>query len=160
MELTFSHKYIKNNPTSTCRTILIEHIIQTGRRTLTSKRAIKYLHNWVGQKGKKRRREKKKSGQYQDSWEGAVKEERIPHLGRCPDWQRDQLGWKGSLKPSEKSPETNLRRGRQRKNHTGDQCHCLAHPSQRYSDRVWVLRLRPWRSVLGLASWKQPEEAR
>ena len=55
MELTFSHKYIKN--TSTCGMILTEHLLNAGRRPKTFKRARK-SHNCVRQKKKKREREK------------------------------------------------------------------------------------------------------
>ena len=61
MELTSSHKYIKN--TSTCETILIEQLLQAGGRPQTSKRARKSPSNWVKQskkKKKKRRRKDKK----------------------------------------------------------------------------------------------------
>lgn len=46
------------------------------------------LHNWVYQKGKKREREGMQLGQDQGSWEGVVKEERFPHTGKSPHWQR------------------------------------------------------------------------
>ena len=60
MALTFSHKYIKN--TSTCGTVLTEHLLNAGRRPQTPKRARKSPHNWVGQKkkGKKKKREREK----------------------------------------------------------------------------------------------------
>ena len=55
MELTFSHKYIKN--TSTCGMILTEHLLNAGRRPKTSKR-VRKSHNCIRQKKKEREREK------------------------------------------------------------------------------------------------------
>ena len=52
MELTFSHKNIKN--TSTSGTIHTEHLLNAGRRPQTSKKVRKPPHNWVGQKKKSR----------------------------------------------------------------------------------------------------------
>lgn len=60
MELTFYHKF------PTCRMILTEHLLNTGKKPYTSQRAIKSPHNCVGQKGEKERvherRQKMKSG--------------------------------------------------------------------------------------------------
>ena len=53
MELTFSHKYIKN--TSTCGMILTEHLLNAGRRPKTFKRARKAL-NCIRQKKKRQKR--------------------------------------------------------------------------------------------------------
>ena len=61
MELTSSHKYIKN--TSTCGTILIEQLLQAGGRPQTSKRARKSPSNWVKQSKKKRKRKYQKRNQ-------------------------------------------------------------------------------------------------
>ena len=47
------YKYIKN--TSTCGTAPTEHILNTGRRPQTSKKARNSPCNWVGQKKKKKR---------------------------------------------------------------------------------------------------------
>ena len=86
--------------TSTCRTILTEHLLNAGRPHI-SKRARKSLHNWVDQREKKE--ERKESGQDQHPWEGAVNEERFLHTGRPPDWLEDQPWKRGSFKASEKS---------------------------------------------------------
>ena len=56
MEPTSSHKYIKN--TSTSRTIHKEHLLNAGRRPQISERARKPPCSQVGQKKKKREREK------------------------------------------------------------------------------------------------------
>ena len=53
MELTFSHKYIKN--TSTCGMILTEHLLNAGRRPKTFKRARK-ARNCIRQKKKRQKR--------------------------------------------------------------------------------------------------------
>ena len=42
MELTFSHKCIKNkNPTSMCRIVLKEYLLNASRRTQTAKKGKK-----------------------------------------------------------------------------------------------------------------------
>ena len=50
------HKYIKN--TSTCGTTPTEHLLKTGRRPQTSQKARKSPCTWVGQKKKKKQRQK------------------------------------------------------------------------------------------------------
>ena len=44
------HRYIKN--TSTCGTTPTEHLLNSGRRPQTSRKARNSLHTWVGQKKK------------------------------------------------------------------------------------------------------------
>jgi len=71
VKLTSSHKYIKN--TSTCGMILTECLLNAGRGSQTSERAIKSLCIWVRQK--RRKEERKESGWDLYTWEGAMKEE-------------------------------------------------------------------------------------
>ena len=117
-------------------------------------------YNWEEQK--REREKKKESGKDQHSWEGAMKEERNPHLGRAPNWWGDQLGWRRNLKASEKSTGAKLRRAKQRVRHTDNQYHCLGHHRLRHTGRGWALRLKLQRSVLGRglgwAVWRYPEE--
>ena len=54
------HKYIKN--TSTCGTTPTEHLLNAGRRPQTSQKARKSPHTWVGQKKKKKQRQKNRDG--------------------------------------------------------------------------------------------------
>ena len=169
MALTFSHKYIKN--TSTCGTVLTEHLLNAGRRPQTPKRARKSPHNWVGQKKKgkkKKERERKESGRDLHPRDEAVKEGRFAYPGKSPHLQGNQPGWRGSFGASEESTVTGLWRAKQRETCTDGRCHCPALPSLRCSPagagRVWVLRLGFWRSGpgrgLGLALWRQLEGAR
>ena len=51
------HKYIKN--TSTCGTTLTEHLLNAGRRRQTSQKARKSPCTWVGQKKKRKNRDKR-----------------------------------------------------------------------------------------------------
>ena len=73
------------------------------------------------------------------------------------------MGWKGSLKTSEKSEAACLRRAQQRESHTDDWYHHPLYLSLRYSGRSLAQRLGLQRSVLGrglgLAVWRQPEGA-
>ena len=55
MELTFSHKYIKN--TSTCGMILTEHLLNAGRRPRTFK-MVRKSRNCIRQKKKEKEKEK------------------------------------------------------------------------------------------------------
>ena len=79
------HKYIKN--TSTRGTALTEHMLNTGRRPQTPPKARNSPRTWVGQK-KKEKTETKEWGQDLHLWEGAVKEEKIPHTRKPLQWQR------------------------------------------------------------------------
>ena len=79
MELTFSHRYIKN--TTTCGITLIELLLNAGRPQ-TSKRARKPPYNWAWQK----KEEQKENGLWVALclWEGAVEEERFLHARKSP----------------------------------------------------------------------------
>ena len=83
MEATFSQNTLK---TYICRTILIEYLLNAGRRIQTSK-GQENLHI-RGQE--KKRREKKESEWDQHSWEGAVKEERILEAFECQEISRSR----------------------------------------------------------------------
>lgn len=56
VKLTSSHKYVKS--TITCGMILQEYLLNTDKRSQTSKRARKSSYNWVGQNKKGRKRGK------------------------------------------------------------------------------------------------------
>jgi hypothetical protein len=93
VELTFSHKNIKN--TSTSGTIHTEHLLNAGRRPQTSKKVRKPPHNWVGQKVK----EKERNRDSLQPRERAVKEGGFPYPGKSPHQWGDQPGWKGTSDP-------------------------------------------------------------
>ena len=58
MELTFSHKYIKN--TSTCGMILTEHLLNAGRRPRTCK-TVRKSRNCIRQKKKTKKIERERN---------------------------------------------------------------------------------------------------
>lgn len=63
MELIFSYKYIKN--TSANGRVLIEHLLNMGRRLLTSKKARKSL----GRAKEKSFKKKKEKGRKESEWD-------------------------------------------------------------------------------------------
>ena len=54
------HKYIRN--TSTCGTTPTEHLLNAGRRPQTSQKARNSPRTWVGQRKKKKQRQKNRDG--------------------------------------------------------------------------------------------------
>ena len=150
--------------TSTCGTVLTEHLLNAGRRPQTSKKARNSSCTWVAQKKKKREREKKSRCNLHP-WEGAVKEERFPHTGKSPHWG-DQLGQRGSFRALEKNAAIGLQRAKWRETCTEGQCR-PALPGLRHSSagageagcRGSGFGGQIWRG-LGLAAWRQPEGAR
>ena len=110
MELTFSHKHIKQNKIkqqqqqkNACRMNHTEYILNVGR-CCTYKKGRKPPHNFIEQKeaGEGERRGKKGTRTGPALLRGAVKEESNTHTGRPSDWQGEQLGCRGYLKPWEK----------------------------------------------------------
>ena len=163
MELTSSHKYIKNTPT--CGTILTEHLLNTGRRPQTSKRARKSLRNRVGQKKKKK--ERNRDGTCAPGKE-LQKRKGLHTLVSPLTGGEIKPGQMVSFGASEESETTGLWRAKWRKTCTEGQCRHLALPSLRRSAAGagggWVLSLGLQRSYpgrgLGLATWRQPEGAK
>ena len=81
MVLTFTHKHIEKSQ------LHVEQFSRNIYGTLTEnletlQRARNPPHNWVEQKEKKNREREKESGQNQNHFEGAVKEEKHPNLGK------------------------------------------------------------------------------
>ena len=72
--LTSFNKYVKN--TSTRGTILIEHLLNTGRRTQDFWKGKK-ISTWPGRTKEKEKRKRKESGQDLHPSKGAMKEERF-----------------------------------------------------------------------------------
>ena len=71
---------IKNK--SLCRTVCTEHLRNAGRRPETSKKGRKpspWPSRTKGGRKEREREKEKESGRDQNSWQGAVKEERNPH---------------------------------------------------------------------------------
>ena len=54
------HKYIRN--TSTCGITPTEHLLNDGRRPQTSQKARNSPHTWVGEKNRKKERQKNRDG--------------------------------------------------------------------------------------------------
>ena len=143
MELTSSHKYIKNRPTHGM--VLREHLLNAGRRPQTSERARKSPHNWVGQKKKDREKGIWMAGWDLHPLEGAVKEEMFLYTGMSSHWQGDQPRLRGSFVVLEESEATGLQQPEQRETCTDGQCHHPVLPSLRCMStsvgRDWVLKL-------------------
>ena len=139
----FFQKYIKN--TSTCGVILTEHLLNTGRSFQTSKRERQFPGKWVGQKGKRKKREIKELGQ---TLGGSCERGNLSMHGKTLHWWGDPWEQRGSFGTLEQIVATCLGRESQRKTCTEGQCFHLAHPSLRCSSawvgRGLVLRLRLW----------------
>ena len=54
-------------------------------------------------KEKRKKKERKELGRDLHPWEGAVKEERFPHMRKSSHWRGDQTGQRGSFRASEDS---------------------------------------------------------
>ena len=86
------------------RMIHTEHLLTTDRRLQTCTKGKKPSTQLGRTRGRERERgHKNESEQDRRSGQGAVKEEWTSHRGKPPTRQGDQLGWRGSLKASEKS---------------------------------------------------------
>ena len=93
MEFASLHKYIKN--TSTCETVLTEHLLNSSRKPQTPRRARKIPM----QLGRKKVRKKKKEGMGWDQhpWQGTEGEERLLHSEQPIHRGESSWGRKGLL---------------------------------------------------------------
>ena len=91
MELTLSHKNIKN--TSTSGTISTEQLLNI----VEDLRLLKRQENLHVTRQYKRKKKKKAFGWGLHPREAAVKEERFLNPRKSPHQQGDQTGWRGSF---------------------------------------------------------------
>ena len=105
MELTFSHKYIKN--TSTCVMILTEHLMNAGRRSQTSKRTRKSPRNRGGQEEKKKEREREKEIRMGPvPLEGSCERGKVSTYWEVPSLVGRSARQRGSFRASEESTKS------------------------------------------------------
>ena len=95
MELTSSHKYIKN--TSTCGTLLTEHLLNAGRRPQTSERARKSPCNWVGQKKEEKLKREKGTMMGPEPLGGSCERRNVSTPWEIPSLVGRSVGMEGEL---------------------------------------------------------------
>ena len=136
------HRCINN--ASTCGTSLTEHLLNSGRRLQTSKRARKSPCNWAGQKKKKSER----NGMWPAPLGGSCERGKVSTHRKVPSLAGRSARTEGEFQSPEKTA-TGLRRTKQRETYTNDLCQ-PALPSLRClsvgAARGWVLRVRLQRS--------------
>ena len=116
MELTFSHEYI--TITSTCGTILTEHLLNAGRRPQTSQKERNSSRSWVGQKEKQRQKNRDRTW---TSGRELWRRKSFHTLGS--PFTGGDGGWLGeSFGATEESAATGVRRAKGRDSCREDQC--------------------------------------
>ena len=81
----------------------------------------KKIPMYLGRAKEKRKNRDKRIGQDLHLWEGAVKEEKFPHIRKPLHWQRRVCGG-GSFRATEESAATGVQRAKRRDSCTEDQC--------------------------------------
>ena len=152
------HKYIKN--TSTYGTTPTEHILNAGRRPQTSQKARKSPCTWVGQKKKKKQRQKNRDGTCTSGRE--LWRRKSFHTLGSPFTSGE-----GCFGATKESAATGVQRTKQRDSHTKYRYQpaltslrgLSAHPPGQVAAGRWGSGFggqTPGRGV-GLATWRQPE---
>ena len=136
------HKYIKN--TSTCGTTPTEHLLNAGRRPQTSQKARNSPYTWVGQKKKRKNRDKRiRMGLHLG--EGTVKEEKFPHTRKPLHWWKLGVGGGKASEPRWRAQQQGCR------GQSGEI------PAQRISadqhSLAWEACLLTCRGGVGAGSW-------
>ena len=159
------HKYIKD--TSTCWTTPTEHLLNTGRRTQTSRKArTPPPRTSVGQKKKEKTETKNRDGtctSVRELW----RRKSFHALGN--PFTGGDGGWQGaSFRATEENTATGVWRAKWRDSRTEDLCwpaltslrDLSAHLPGRVAAGSWGLGFRGQTpgSGLGLVVWTQPEE--
>ena len=144
--VTFSHKYIKKTH------IYIQNdshgtSIECWQNSNIQKRARNPPQKQVA-KRKKREREKRKQDGTSTSKMELLKRKGTHTLG-CHHINGEISQDGRDLKVAKKSATAGLRRTKQSESHTDHQHHCPRNHCLKCQGRVWALKLRFWRSVLG-----------